>query len=82
MKIDISAIIDFIVVTVLFKYIILHWLTDMIVRVFKFVVIRTKDEAITWYHYSEGARGHGHTAATPYLCDDGICRQIKKEPQA
>lgn len=77
MNIDIPAIIDFIVVTVIFKYIVVHWIAEKCMGVFKWAMIRSKDEAIAWYHYSEGAMGHGHTARTPHLCEDGFCKQLK-----
>ena len=76
MKIDIPAIFDFLIVTIIFKYIIVHWIAEKCMKAFKFMIVKTKSEAISWIHYSEGSSGNGHKSSTPYNCEDGYCKQL------
>lgn len=72
-------VLDFLVVTVFFKVIIVHWTADRVLDVFKYLVVRTKRQAVYWVHFREKALGHCHQYPTPEVCQDGICKTFHKD---
>ena len=76
---SILDIIDFFVITIMFKYIFVHGVADICMKLFKLILLRTKEEVVTWTHYSEGSRGKGHIARTPHECNDGLCKQMNNK---
>lgn len=73
---NIEQVIDFFLVTVMFKYIFVHGIADIIMRILKLILLRSKYEVTSWIHYSEGAMNHGHSAKNPHLCSDGLCKYL------
>lgn len=49
--VTIKDVIDFLVVTVLFKAVIVHWLGNLIMRAFQFLFVRTEREVALWNKY-------------------------------
>lgn len=66
---------EFFFVTILLKYIVAHWVAERLTKLFKRLVIKTKEQAILWIHYRDRAMGHGHDR-DPDVCLDGSCQDI------
>lgn len=48
-----SSIGEWVVVTVIFRYMFLPWVGKQLARLFKFIFLRTEHEVAIWLHYKE-----------------------------
>lgn len=65
--------IDFVIFTVLVKYVIGRWLAEWFVKIFKKVFVKSQRETAIWLHYRNRALHKGHRHKTPLECEDGGC---------
>ncbi len=72
----IKSVGEFLLFTVVFKYIIVHWIAEQLVRIFKYFFVRSKREVAIWIHYRNQAMNKGHKHDTPIDCEDEWCRII------
>lgn len=70
---------EFLLVTVLFKYIILRWIAEKLGKFLKSQLVRTRVHVVYWIHYREKALGHGHQYASPEVCRDGVCKTMHED---
>lgn len=70
---------EFLVMGVIVKYIIVHWVAQKMLALFKFFLLKTQRHVIYWAHFHEKAIGKTHQYATPEECRDGICRTFGKD---
>lgn len=68
--------IEFVVVTVIFKVIIVHWLADKLLALLKFILVRSERQAVIWVHYYDKALGRAHKYPSPMECQDGLCKSF------
>jgi len=68
---------EFLIGTVIIKLIIAHSMADLILKLLKWMLIRTKQQAILWIHYRDRAMNRGH-ALEHAVCIDGLCHFINK----
>lgn len=64
---------EFLFVSVIFKYIILKWVAEQIIRFSKWMLVRTERETAIWTHYRSRALEQGHKSNSPIDCDEGKC---------
>jgi hypothetical protein len=69
-------VIEFLVVTVFFKYILLRWVAEKLAKYFQQFFVRTERETAIWLHYRNRALGIGHQHKTPIRCSEGLCRIV------
>lgn len=76
-----SFLVEFLFGTIILKMIIAHGIADLILRGFKWAVIRSRRQAVLWVHYRDRAmkRGHGLDHA---ICREGLCHFLNREPKA
>ena len=72
---------NFLIFTVLVKYIITKWLADKTIKSFNFLFvkffIKTKEEMAIWLHYLNKHVDKNHTHST-IECPDGQCKIVKE----
>jgi hypothetical protein len=73
---EIKAIIEFVVGTLLIKFILAQWLSDRFGDLLHWIFVRSTNQAIAWTHYKNKAMGRGHQAKTPRECTDNGCKAI------
>lgn len=72
----VGNIVEFVIVTVLFKVIVVHWIADRILALLKFMLVRSERQAVMWIHYYDKALGHAHQYPNPAECQDGLCKSF------
>lgn len=68
-----STVVEFLLVTVLFKAIIVRWFADILMKLIKKFFIKTKREITIWNHYHNRALKNGHAHKHVTNCSDGEC---------
>lgn len=72
------ALLNYIVVTVVLKYIVGKWVAEKVTDILRYLLIRTQRDAVSWLHFRERAMKHGHNYPSPELCRDGVCASYHK----
>lgn len=72
----IKMLVEFLVITVFLKYIVLRWVAEKLAKLFMHFFVRTEREAAIWLHYRNKAMHRGHQHHTPVECYEGRCRVI------
>lgn len=52
-----KTVADFILVTVLFKYLFVHLVGKLLLKLFKYLFIRTRHDALIYWHYFDKHSG-------------------------
>jgi hypothetical protein len=61
---------DFLIVTVVFKLIVGHWIAQQIIR---WVTKESSRNLAIWQHWLANAKGQGHAIDSVLDCNDGAC---------
>ena len=72
----ISTAIEFLFVTIIFKVIIVRWLAEQLLKIFKKFFVKTNRDIAIWIHYYNRALNKGHQHKTPVICDEGGCSLV------
>jgi hypothetical protein len=70
-------IVEFLFVSVIFKYIILKWVAEQIMRFFKWIFVRTERDIAIWKHYRSRALKEGHESKSPLGCGEDSCSVLQ-----
>jgi hypothetical protein len=69
----IKSVMDFIVIAVVLKIIVAHWLAERILGYSKRVFESSERNFAIWLHYQARATGVGHIAESVLGCAEGKC---------
>lgn len=67
------GLVEWFIVAVVFKFIILKWVAEKTKAIFKLLLIRTARDMAIWLHFMNKAMNKGHQHPQP-KCDDGQCK--------
>lgn len=67
---------EFLFFTVIIKYIVLKWVAERLLTMFKRFFVTTERAAAIWMHYVNQALNKGHRHDTPIDCEDDRCRIV------
>ena len=65
---------DFLVITVITKAIIAHWVAKQLMKYFKKLVGSTERNTAIWTHFQNRAKGNGHASDDVVGCRDEGCQ--------
>lgn len=66
---------DLVIIGVIYKVIIAHWIADQIMTWAKKKLIKSKRQLALWIHFRDKAMNRGHKE-DPQLCFDGLCKEV------
>jgi hypothetical protein len=68
-----KSVADFILLTVVVKIIIGHWVAERIMLLSQKIFGKTERNMAIWLHYKAQAAGHGHFAQSVLSCGEDKC---------
>lgn len=69
----IRQLIEFVLITVILKVIVAHWLAERILSYAKKLFNSSERNLAIWLHYQAQVSGHGHLASSVLHCADDKC---------
>jgi len=70
----IKSVADFVLIAVVLKIIVAHWLAERILNYSKKVFSSSERNMAIWLHYQAQANGAGHLAKSVLQCGEEKCR--------
>jgi hypothetical protein len=75
-----SNVVEFIVVGVILKIIVAHWIAERIQKYAISLFSRTERRSAIWNHYRSRAFGRGHESSDILECHEHTCSLFKTSP--